>query len=180
MDHEGAALPDAKGWQLTGARRQSIELRRQALRTVAQRAAACHRSARFPDFREALDARLLVVQEEARDAVQLAKAEFARAESAVTAARHGGNQGQITRTQNIGNTAAAVVDMTSATWGQRERWLTRCGRGLNRQRDRGRRFRSARPRSARLPSPETKPSSRVTPCAKPNPASCLPLCYARG
>ena len=126
MDHEGGSIPPAKEWQQTEAQSRLIDDALDNLRSGDRRAAASYWSSRFSALRKELDARLFVVREEARDAVQLARAKLAEARSALTAARVRGNQGQITRTKNERDFAAAVVDMTSIMWKQREEWLAQC------------------------------------------------------
>lgn len=126
MDHEGENVPPAKEWRQTEAQSRFIDDALENLRSGDCRAAAFYWSSRFSALRKELDARLFLVREEARDAVQLARAELAEARSALTAAQVRGNQAQITRIKNERDVAAAVVDMTSIMWKQREEWLAQC------------------------------------------------------
>jgi hypothetical protein len=83
-------------------------------------------SSRLPEFANELRTRLLVIAEEARDALDLARREFARAEEAVVDAEGRGNRAQITRADHLRDAAADAVAMTEVFWQMREAWLCSC------------------------------------------------------
>lgn len=76
-----------------------------------------------PGLRTAVSARARVVAEEARDAAELAGCALTRAESAVTDATARGNRAQITRAENLRDSAYDIARMTEAYWRKREAWL---------------------------------------------------------
>lgn len=83
-------------------------------------------SAERPTFAVELRARLRVIAEEARDALELARREVARAETALVDAQERGNRAQITRAKNVRDAAAAVAAMSEVYWQRREAWLRGC------------------------------------------------------
>lgn len=87
-------------------------------------------SHRLPDFARALATRALVVREEGRDAVMLAREELDRATAAVRDAADRGSRAQIKRAENSRDEAADLVDMTEAFWRRRLEWLLRCEHGV--------------------------------------------------
>ena len=87
---------------------------------MAARSAWSHR---FPDFRESLACRLMVVEEEGRDAIAVVSEELRRAEEALSVARERGNRAQITRAENVRDRTVETLRATSAFWDERARWL---------------------------------------------------------
>ena len=83
-------------------------------------------SPRFQDLESALQIRLFVIQEEAKDAAALAEAELASAEAALRLTLDQGNQAQITRATNARDEAADKLEMTRTLWRERQCWLSRC------------------------------------------------------
>jgi len=77
-------------------------------------------------FAAELRARLVVVAEEARDAMDLAKREVERAEAALVDAEERGNRAQITREEHNRDAALDVATMTEVYWQRREAWLRAC------------------------------------------------------
>lgn len=82
--------------------------------------------AAWPAFVADLRARLRVVAEEARDAVNLAEREVERARTALADAEERGNRAQIAREENTLAVAQDVAAMTDAYWQHREGWLSAC------------------------------------------------------
>lgn len=126
MGHTRNGVPRASAWRappdLVAAANEELERQRRADVTAA-RSAWSHR---FPDLERALEARILVVGEEGRDAVDLAREELRYAEEAVRVATDRGNRAQISRAENDRDATADIVSMTSAFWEQRVRWLQGC------------------------------------------------------
>lgn len=83
-------------------------------------------SNRFPDFKLALQTRLVIVEEEGRDAIALARNEMRRAEEVLSVALERGNRAQITRAENARDVAEDTSRMVEVFWQQRERWLREC------------------------------------------------------
>lgn len=77
-------------------------------------------------FAAELRARLRVVEEEARDALELARREVARAEAALVDAEERGNRAQITRAEHLRDAAVDVAAMTEVYWQRRAAWLRAC------------------------------------------------------
>ena len=101
------------------AARAELSEQRQA-DAMAARSAWSHR---FPDFKEALACRLTVVEEEGHDATALASEELRLAEEALKVARERGNRAQITRAENVRDTAVETLRATNVFWDERARWL---------------------------------------------------------
>lgn len=125
-DHKSRSIPPSKAWPLTEKLGRFIDDALRGVRSGDDRAAASYWSPRFSALGKALDARVFVVREEARDDIQLAEAELEKARSALTVARDRGNLGQITRTTNERAAAKTIVNMTKTMWKQREKWLAQC------------------------------------------------------
>jgi ATP-dependent helicase HepA len=83
-------------------------------------------SSSLPEFAVQLRARLRVIVEEARDALDLAKRELTRAEEALVDAEARGNRAQITRAEHLRDAAVDVVAMTVVYWHKRQEWLCAC------------------------------------------------------
>jgi len=79
-----------------------------------------------PSFGIELRARLRVVTEEARDALELARREVKRGEEALVDAQERGNRAQITRAESLRDAAIDVAAMSEVYWQQREAWLRGC------------------------------------------------------
>ena len=126
MAHGRNGLPRAcdlrAGEDDIAAARAELARQRQADATAA-RSAWSHR---FPDFTQALAARLTVVEEEGRDAVALANEGLRRAEEALEVALERGNRAQITRAENTRDAAGDTSDMMRVFWDERARWLREC------------------------------------------------------
>jgi len=95
------------------------------LRSVDQRGGEIW-SADRPSFVAALNARLLVVSEEKRDALELARREVERADTALADANERGNRAQITREEHNRDAAHDIAAMTEIYWYRREAWLRAC------------------------------------------------------
>ena len=126
IGQENNGMPPSWRWQQTEQVRRSIKTALDGLRASDPQAARSFWSPHFPEFESALEARSHVVREEARDAVQLAAVELAKAESALSDAHARGNPGQITKARNERDAAADIADMTRVMWDHREKWLTEC------------------------------------------------------
>ncbi len=83
-------------------------------------------SAKLPTFATDLRARLRVIEEEARDALELTRREVVRTEAALIDAKESGNRAQITRASNLRNVAVDVAAMNEVYWRQRKAWLCAC------------------------------------------------------
>jgi hypothetical protein len=83
-----------------------------------------------PAFTAELGARLRVVAEEARDALDLANREVARSQAALAEAEESGSRAQITRASNLRDTAIDIAAMTEVYWQRRENWLCACGSAI--------------------------------------------------
>jgi ATP-dependent helicase HepA len=83
-------------------------------------------SSERPGFAAELGARLRVVAEEARDALDLANREVARSQAALVDAEESGNRAQITRASNLRDIAIDIAAMTEVYWQRRENWLCAC------------------------------------------------------
>jgi hypothetical protein len=95
-------------------------------------------SSRLPEFAAELRARLRVVAEEARDALDLAERELARAEAALIDAEERGNRAQVTRAEHHRDASFDLVAMTEVYWSKREAWLRTCEAALGSLRPRER------------------------------------------
>lgn len=126
LDHDEKYIPRATEWQQTEAQISSIDYALIHLRSRDSQTAAHCWSSRFSILARALAARLFVVREEAKDAVQLARTELAKARAALTVAQDRHNASQITRTKNERDSAKAIAEMTKIMWNRREEWLTQC------------------------------------------------------
>lgn len=83
-------------------------------------------SSQLPELEAALASRLHIIQEEAKDSIELAQIDSGRAAADLELACDQGNQGQVTRASNAFHRAADVADMTKVLWSERVRWLSRC------------------------------------------------------
>lgn len=126
MAHDRIGVPRASELATDGADIASAEAELSGQRQADTTAARSAWSHRFPDFQASLAARLMVAEEEGRNAVTLATEELRRAESALEVAQERGNRAQITRAENARDTARDTLDMTRAFWGERTRWLQEC------------------------------------------------------
>ena len=126
MAHERNGVPRASDLRTGGADIASAEAELSNQRQADATAARSAWSHRFPDFKESLAARLMVVEEEGRDAVALATEELLRAEAALEVAQGRGNRAQITRAENARSAAEDTLGMTRAFWDARTRWLREC------------------------------------------------------
>ncbi len=84
----------------------------------------------LPAFASELRARLRIVAEEARDALELARHKVTRAEAALVDARERGNRSQITRAEKFRDAAVDVAAMSEVYWELREAWLRNCAATL--------------------------------------------------
>ena len=126
MAHERNGVPRASDLRICGAESASAEAELASQRQADAMAARSAWSHHFPDFEESLSARLLVVEEEGRDAVKLAIEELRRAEAALKLVQERGNRAQITRAENARDAAKDTLGMTRAFWEERTRWLREC------------------------------------------------------
>lgn len=110
--------------------RRAIKERLEHCRAADATAATRTWSGRFAEFSAALQVRLLVLQEEGRDAVTLASLELQRAEGALDDAQDRGNRGQITRAENLRAAAEDKLRMTEEFWRQRLGWLETRGEAV--------------------------------------------------
>ena len=108
------------------------------LRAADPAAAGACWSHRFPAFDRALETRRHVVRAEGSDAQALAGLEMDEAESRLSVAQDRGSRGQITRTENQRNEAAAVAKMTRTMWERRDTWLRDCATAIRAVRPRER------------------------------------------
>ena len=123
MAHERNGLPRGSDLRASDADIPAAKVELSNQRQADARAARSAWSHRFPDFKKALAARLMVVQEEGRDAVALANEEQRRADEALEVALERGNRAQITRAENARAAAEETVRMTRRFWDERARWL---------------------------------------------------------
>lgn len=121
MAHERHGLPRAVPVAPDAA--ISVELNR--LRSDSQRGGVTWNS-QLPEFRSELRARLRLVAEEARDALESAKRECTRAQAALVDAEERGNRAQITRAEHVRDASIDVLAMTGVYWKQRDAWLRAC------------------------------------------------------
>ena len=126
IDHESYEIPPSRPWQPTQQERSSVNRVLERLRSSDQEKARGHWSRLLPRFEEALESRLHVVREEARDATELATIEAVKAESALSLARDRGIRAQITRASNTYHAKVDFADMARVLWKQREIWLAQC------------------------------------------------------
>lgn len=119
-------IPRSEPWNPTEHDQRTVANAMDQLRSADSRIARQSWSPQLPMLREALEARLYIIQEEAKDAIELAQIESERTASDLELARLHGNRAQITRASNAFNQAADVTDMTRVLWSQREIWLSRC------------------------------------------------------
>lgn len=84
----------------------------------------------LPAFTVELRARLRVLVEEARDSLELARREVTRAEAEVVDAQERGNRAQITRAENLRDSALDTAAMNEVYWEQRQAWLRGCDRAV--------------------------------------------------
>lgn len=126
MAHDRIGVPRASDLRKDVADIASAEAELSSQRQADTTAARSAWSHRFPGFQESLAARLMVVEEEGRNAVALATEELRRAEAALEMAQERGNRAQITRAGNACDTARDTLDMTQALWDERTRWLREC------------------------------------------------------
>ena len=122
--HNGNDIPPAAEWKRPEKLSRSIEYALNWMRSKDKGLASTFWSPRFPGFERALQLRIFVIQEEMRDACDLAISELRKAQSALVFARNRGNPGQVTRARNVRNVAADKVDMTHVLWQKRENWLS--------------------------------------------------------
>ena len=126
MAHGHNGAPTASELRASQANIAVVEAELDKQRQVDVAVARSAWSHRFPGFEESLAARLMVIEEEGRDAVALATQELHRAGNALDVARDRGNQAQITRAENVFNAATSKVNATRDLWGERTRWLRKC------------------------------------------------------
>ena len=119
-------VPSSTAWRQSEQVARAIERALDKLRSTDQGEAGMRWSPRFPNLETALQLRLAIVREEARDAIKLAGVESAKADSALALAHENGTQGQITRASNALAEAVDKAGMTQVLWQHREAWLTDC------------------------------------------------------
>lgn len=132
MAHDRIGVPRASNLRIDGADIASAEAELSRQRQADTTAARSVWSRRFPGFQEALAARLIVVDEEGRNAIALAIEELRRAEAALEVAQERGNRAQITRAGNARAVARDTLGMTQAFWNERTRWLRECEEEIRR------------------------------------------------
>ena len=124
MAHIANGIPRSTLWKQPEQMSRSIEKALHWLRSRDEKTAGTCWSPRFPELERALQLRIFVIREEARDAVELAGVELVKARFALSLARNRGNPGQITRATNARAVALDREDMTRALWEERETWLS--------------------------------------------------------
>jgi len=127
IGHKRRGVPSARPFNPSDAEREAMFAQLETCRTNDATAAKESWSHRFPEFEEALAIRLRVIEEESKDAINVAKAELQAAEEAAALADERGNRPQTVRAQRVVDTAADIVAMTKTLWEQRVRWLKDCG-----------------------------------------------------
>jgi hypothetical protein len=123
MAHERDGVPRAEDLCVSENNIKAAERELNRLRAADEATVQSTWSNRLPEFDCALQARLMVVQEEAQDAVTLAREEVKNAEEALEAALDRGNRLQIFRAENIRDVAKDTYRMVEVLWQQRESWL---------------------------------------------------------
>ena len=123
MVHQRKGMPRVRILRTSEAETVAVKTELSEQRRADVRAANSAWSHRFPDFRESLACRLMVVEEEGRDAVALVSEELRQAEESLKAAHAQGNRIQIARAKNIHDTTIETLRATSAFWDERNRWL---------------------------------------------------------
>ena len=126
MAHERKGVPRADDLCISENFIEAVEGELSRLRTADTTVVGSAWSNRLPEFKLALQDRLLVVQEEGRDAVTLASKEMLRAEEMLKVALERGNRAQITRAENARDAAEDTSRMVEVFWQQRECWLSEC------------------------------------------------------
>ena len=126
MAHQNQGFPRATGLRATnhfvGAAKQQLH----QMRSADSARALSAWSHRLPEFERHLNARLLVIREEAQDAISIATQELRNAEGAVAVAKERGNRAQIARTEDTRDATARGLRMTEVLWQNRELWLQEC------------------------------------------------------
>ena len=130
IGHSRLGVPSARPVSLSEAEGKATLAQLRRSRTADGTAAKESWSHRFPEFGEALAIRLHVIEEESKDAINLAEAELQAAEEAAEFAFERGNKPQIVRAQRVVDGAADTVVMTRMFWEQRVRWLRDCEHGV--------------------------------------------------
>jgi ATP-dependent helicase HepA len=121
MAHGRAGLPHAVP---TTGRAGMVEVERELSRLRSKTALSREVwGESLPALRGALRERVLVVEEEAKDAVLLAQQALARAEAAVVDAAGRGNRAQLTRAERLRDAAYDTARMAEVYWHQRTAWL---------------------------------------------------------
>ena len=138
MAHGQKGTPQSSEWLLSRKQRSAALEALGRFREVDAHLARERWSHKFPDFDRALETRRYVVREDGQDAQELAQLELADAESRLQVAQNRGNRGQVTRSENQRNKAAAVSRMTQTMWQQRDAWLENCSAGVREMRPRER------------------------------------------
>ena len=136
MAHARNGVPRAAELRVAEDERVATGEELNRLRASDPAAAKLAWSPKFPEFDRALAARLRVVQVEALDAVALAREELRDSEESVEGALERGNRAQITRAENVRDSAADALEMLTAFWEQRALWLRECGQEVRAMRPR--------------------------------------------
>ena len=126
MAHQRDGVPRASDLHASDAELAAVERELARKRLEDETTARSQWSHRLPGFSSSLQARLTVVEAEGRDAVEVAADELRRAKEALEVANERGNRAQITRAENTLGVAADTLEMTSALWAERARWLGEC------------------------------------------------------
>ena len=123
MANQYKGVPRARILRTSEAVTVAVETELSEQRRADVKAANFAWSHRFPDFKESLACRLMVVEEEGDDAVALVGEELHRAGESLKVAQEEGNRAQVARAKNIYDTAVETLRLTSAFWEERTRWL---------------------------------------------------------
>jgi ATP-dependent helicase HepA len=126
MAHGREGVPWADDLYVSDKIIKAAEVKLARLRVADEAAVKSAWSNRLPEFKRALQARLLVVQEEGRDAVTLARQEVKSAEEGLEVALERGNRPQIVRAENVRDEVDDTYKMVEVLWQQREIWLQDC------------------------------------------------------
>lgn len=126
MAHPRKGVPRASELSANAADLAAVDRELARQREGDKTAARSLWSHRLPEFSSALQNRLIVVEEEGRDAVAVAEEDLRRAEGALDVANDRGNRAQITRAEKARDAAANTLDMMGVYWAERARWLREC------------------------------------------------------
>ena len=124
--HKGRGLPISSHFKTNEQYIAAIKSNLSDLRQSAVMTARSEWSHRFPALEDSLTCRLMVVEEEGRDATELASMELLWAKKRLKVIQGRGDRAQISRAENVRDAAADTLAMTRVFWSERTNWLQQC------------------------------------------------------